>query len=74
MELDLASGARRHVEQPVQNLRTHGPGMFTRFNTRQAGTLWYCGRLADVLGRHLPGPLTRDLVHAVAEMRQLAAG
>ena len=58
----------------VADLRTHGPGMFARFNTGQAGTLWYYGRLAAVLGRRLPGPLTRDLAHVVAEMRQLAAG
>ena len=57
----------------VSDLRTHGPGMFSRFNAGQAGTLWYYGALAEVFARRLPGPLARELSDAVAQMRFLAA-
>ncbi len=57
----------------VADLRTHGPGMFARFNAGQAGTLWYYGALAEVFARRLPGPLARELTDAVAQMRHLAA-
>ena len=57
----------------VSDLRTHGPGMFSRFNAGQEGTLWYYGALAAVFGRRLPGPLARELSDAVAQMRFLAA-
>lgn len=58
----------------VADLRTHGAGMFARFNAGQAGTLWYYGALAEVFARRLPGPLARDLTDAVAQMQRLAAG
>ena len=57
----------------VSDLRTHGPGMFSRFNAGQEGTLWYYGALAAVLARRLPGPLARELSDAVAQMQSLAA-
>jgi (p)ppGpp synthase/HD superfamily hydrolase len=58
----------------ASDLRTHGPGMFARFNAGQAGTLWYYGEVSRVLGRRLPGPLTRELADAVVEMQRLATG
>ena len=57
----------------VSDLRTHGPGMFSRFNVGQEGTLWYYGALAEVFARRLPGPLARELYDAVAQMRSLVA-
>ena len=57
----------------VSDLRTHGTGMFERFNAGQAGTVWYYGALAEVFARRLPGPLARELTDAVAQMRHLAA-
>ena len=57
----------------VADLRTHGVGMFARFNAGQEGTVWYYGALAEVFARHLPGPLARELTDAVAQMRHLAA-
>lgn len=56
----------------VSDLRTHGPGMFSRFNAGQDGTLWYYGALARVFARRLPGPLARELSDAVAQMQSLA--
>lgn len=56
----------------VADLRTHGPGMFSRFNAGQDGTLWYYGALAAVFARRLPGPLSRELSGAVRDMRGLA--
>ena len=58
----------------VADLRTHGVGMFARFNAGQAGTVWYYGALAEVFARRLPGPLARELSDAVAQMRQIAGG
>jgi hypothetical protein len=46
--------------------------MMTRFNAGRDGTLWYYGLLAAVFERRLPGPLSRDLAIAVAEMKTLA--
>ena len=57
----------------VSDLRTHGAGMFGRFNAGQEGTLWYYGALAEVFARRLPGPLARELTDAVAQMQRLAA-
>jgi (p)ppGpp synthase/HD superfamily hydrolase len=56
----------------VSDLRTHGPGMFSRFNAGQDGTLWYYEALVKVFARRLPGPLTRDLSAAAVQMRSLA--
>jgi len=57
----------------VTDLRTHGPGMFSRFNAGQEGTVWYYGALAAAFARRLPGPLARELSDAVAQMQSLAA-
>ena len=57
----------------VSDLRTHGTGMFSRFNAGREGTLWYYGALAAVFARRLPGPLARELSDAVAQMQSLAA-
>ena len=57
----------------VSDLRTHGPGMFSRFNAGQDGTLWYYGALAEVFARRLPGPLARELSDTVVQMQSLAA-
>ena len=56
----------------VADLKIHGPAMFDRFNTGRNGTVWYYGALAEVFARRLPELLSRDLVHAVAEMKALA--
>lgn len=57
----------------VSDLHTHGPGMFSRFNAGQEGTLWYYGALAEVFARRLPGPLSRELRDAVIQMQDRAA-
>ena len=57
----------------IADLRTHGAAVFERFRAGQEGTLWYYGALAGVLAQRLPGPLSRDLAAAFAEMKALAA-
>ncbi len=57
----------------ASDLRTHGPGMFSRFNAGQEGTLWCYGALAEVFAHCLPGPLACELSDAVAQMQFLAA-
>ncbi len=57
----------------VSDLRTHGPAVFERFRAGRDGTLWYYRALADAFTRRMPGPLSRDLDAAVAEMEALAA-
>ena len=56
----------------VTDLRTHGTGMFARFNTGRDGTLWYYAALAEVFAEMMPGPISRDLSLAVSEMHALA--
>lgn len=56
----------------VSDLRTHGPGMLSRFNADQAETLWYYEALAKLFARRLTGPLSRELSDAVVQMRSLA--
>ena len=56
----------------VTDLRTHGTGMFARFNAGRDGTLWYYAALAEVFAEMMPGPTSRDLSLAVAEMHALA--
>lgn len=56
----------------VTDLRTLGPVMFNRFTGGAHGTLWYYSELAAVFERRLPGPLSRELNEAVAEMQRLA--
>ncbi|PZO61713.1 MAG: hypothetical protein DI635_14610 [Pseudoxanthomonas suwonensis] len=55
------------------DLRTHGPSVFTRFKTGQAGTLWYYRALADLFARRLPGPLARELNDTVVDVERQAA-
>ena len=58
----------------VSDLRTHGPGMFGRFNAGQKGTLWYYDALATVFSRRLPGPLAAELRETVDKIRHHAKG
>ena len=55
----------------LADLRTHGASVFERFRGGWDGTLWYYRALVEVFARRLPGPLTRDLAHAVAEIEVL---
>jgi GTP pyrophosphokinase len=54
----------------VTDLRTDGDSVFERFRAGKAGTLWYYEALAEAFLRLLPGPLSRDLKDAVAQMQQ----
>ncbi|MGC8525439.1 MAG: hypothetical protein ACP5M5_14255 [Acidibrevibacterium sp.] len=50
---------------------THGATVFQRFSAGRDGVLWYYSALADVFAQRLPGPLSRDLSRAVADMRAI---
>jgi (p)ppGpp synthase/HD superfamily hydrolase len=56
----------------VVDARAAGPETFERFTGGRAGTLWYYGALADLLGACSPGPLATELAGLVAEMGRSA--
>lgn len=64
----------RNARAIVSDLHAHGLALFDRFNAPQQGTLWCYGALAGLFLRRLPGPPSRELAAAVAEMRRLAPG
>jgi hypothetical protein len=51
------------------NYRDVGDDLWARFNAGADDQLWNYGRLADILGRRLPGPLTDELARTVADLR-----
>ncbi|MDE2200303.1 MAG: HD domain-containing protein [Rhodospirillales bacterium] len=53
---------------------THGAAIFDRFSAGRDGVLWYYAALAEIFSGRLPGPLSRDLSRAVAEMRMIPMG
>ena len=55
----------------LTDLQTHGAGVFSRFSAGQAKTLWYYRTLAEIFGRRLPGPLSRDLQSTVRQIEHL---
>ena len=71
-EILLVSAADKlhNARAIVSDLRTHGSAVFDRFNAGRDGTLWYYHALAVIFSRRLPGPLSRDLADAVAQMRE----
>ena len=56
----------------LTDLQTHGSSVFGRFSAGQEKTLWYYRALAEVFGRRLPGPLSRDLATTVEQIEQTA--
>ena len=56
----------------IRDLRTEGRAMLARFNAPPGGTAWYYQALAEVFARRLPGPLSRELGLAAAELAALA--
>ena len=56
----------------VDDLIDQGPALWSRFTGGREGTLWYYQALAEQFERLLPGPPSRRLAFAVAEMTRLA--
>jgi (p)ppGpp synthase/HD superfamily hydrolase len=50
---------------------THGAAVFDRFSAGRVGVLWYYAALSELFTHRLPGPLSRDLARAVAEIHSL---
>jgi (p)ppGpp synthase/HD superfamily hydrolase len=53
--------------------RALGDALFARFTAGKAGTLWYYGCAARLLGDRLPGALASELARVVADLRAAAA-
>jgi (p)ppGpp synthase/HD superfamily hydrolase len=49
-----------------------GDAVFERFNGGKAGTLWYYGRLAEILAPRVPPPLAFRLTEAARALQALA--
>ena len=63
-----ASDKLHNVRAIVRDYRAHAEAMWSRFQGRRDGTLWYYREVADTLAARLRSPLTRDLVREVDEL------
>jgi (p)ppGpp synthase/HD superfamily hydrolase len=58
----------------LEEHRRCGDAVFERFGGRKDGTLWYYGRLSEVLSSRAPEPLARRLAELVVKLQALDAG
>jgi len=59
----------------LTDLRTHGEAVWERFKGRRDGSLWYYGRLVEVLAdREVPAALLRELTGAVQAIHEESPG
>lgn len=56
----------------VRDLKTHGPDVWTRFEGKREGTLWYYAELVKAIHLEHDTPVLRDLAALVAELHELA--
>jgi (p)ppGpp synthase/HD superfamily hydrolase len=56
----------------VQDLRVHGDALWSRFTGGKEGSIWYYGRLGEIFGRRMPGPLADELARQNTLMATLS--
>ena len=67
-----AADKLNNVRSILSDYRAIGESVWSRFNGGREGTLWYYRTLRDVLLRHRPNRISRDLELAVNELESLA--
>jgi GTP pyrophosphokinase len=73
--LRVAAADKLHNARSIlADFRRVGDAVFTRFNGRTAGTLWYYGALVTVFKRRKAGFLAGELERTVRELRRAARG
>ena len=65
-----ASDKLHNVRTILADYRKGGEAIWTRFNGRKEGTLWYYRALSDEYQRRNPNRITRELAIAVAELER----
>jgi (p)ppGpp synthase/HD superfamily hydrolase len=67
-----ASDKLHNVRTILADYRQHGEAIWTRFNGKKEGTLWYYRALSDEYQRRNPNRNTRELEITVAELERAA--
>ncbi len=65
-----ASDKLHNVRTILSDYRQDGEAIWTRFNGRKEGTLWYYRALSDEYQRRQPNRITRELAIVVAELER----
>jgi len=65
-----ASDKLHNVRTILADYRADGEAIWTRFNGKKEGTLWYYRALSDEYRRRKPNRITRELDLAVAELER----
>lgn len=73
VRLVSAADKLANVRSIIQDYRTVGESLWSRFNAPRADQLWYYRALADTFNRLGPASLARELEAAVKELERLAA-
>ncbi len=63
-----------NVRETLHDLQVHGESVFTRFQGKKDGTLWYYRALVEEFRRAGSNPLVEELDRSVTELEQWAAG
>ncbi|HJU42359.1 MAG TPA: HD domain-containing protein [Vicinamibacterales bacterium] len=66
-----AADKLHNVRSIARDYREHGEDIWSRFQGRRDGTLWYYETVADTLLRRYRSQLTRDLQNAVDELLEI---
>lgn len=66
-----AADKLHNVRSIIRDYQQHGDEIWSRFQGRREGTLWYYETVAHTLVRRYHSQLTRDLQHAVDELREI---
>ena len=67
-----AADKLNNVRSILSDYRAIGEAIWSRFNGRRDGTLWYYRTLRDEFLRHSPNRITRDFALAVSDLESLA--
>jgi len=71
--LIVAADKVHNLECILEQHACRGDEVFNRFGGRRAGTIWYYGRLNEVLTPRLPVPLAARLAGLAAQLQALGA-
>jgi (p)ppGpp synthase/HD superfamily hydrolase len=73
-DVQLVSAADKlaNAREILADYRVEGDAVFSRFQGRKEGTLWYYRALVDVFRKAGPNPLTDELDRVVTELESLA--
>ena len=71
--LVVACDKRHNLHAIVWDVKTHGPGVFDRFDSTPEQQVWYFESIVEILRDSIPGRLRAELQDLLEDLRQLVA-